>query len=130
MLMIRSVVSILSVAMMVLGAGGASGQAYPNKPIRIVTGSTAQEFIARLIAQGIAGPLGQPVIVDTRPSVVVAANTIAKAQPDGYSVLLTAGTFYIAPLTRKTPYDPVTDFAPLTLVGRAPLILFANPSRS
>ena len=128
MLMIRSVVSILSVAMMVLGAGGASGQAYPNKPIRIVTGSTAQEFIARLIAQGIAGPLGQPVIVDTRPSVVVAANTIAKAQPDGYSVLLTAGTFYIAPLTRKTPYDPVTDFAPLTLVGRAPLILFANPS--
>src|SRR5687767_5312390 len=88
-------------ALMVLGAGAASAQTYPTKPVRIVSGSTSQEYIARLIAQEITGPLGQPVIVDTRPSVVMAAETVARSQPDGHTVVLSGTTFYVTPVVRK-----------------------------
>ena len=128
MLTRRSAVTTVLAVATLFGTAQLFSQTDPTKPVRIVTGSTAQEFIARLIAQRITGPLGQPVIVDTRPSVVIASETVARSQPDGYTVLLSGTTFYVAPLTQKMPYDPVKDFAPLTVVGRAPLILFVNPS--
>ena len=79
----------LSVSLMVLGAGAVSGQDYPNKPIRIVTAALGggSDFAARLIAQGISGPLGQPVIVDNRGG-VVPGEIVAKAPPDGYTLLV------------------------------------------
>jgi len=126
--MVRFSVLIVQCCLVMLVSTAVRCQNYPNKPIRIVTGSTPQEYIARLIADGITGPLGQPVIVVNRPSVVIASETVAKSQADGHTVLLSASTFYVSPLTQKMPYDPVQDFAPLTIVGTAPLVVFLTAS--
>ena len=117
-------------AMMVLGADVVSAQNYPSKPIRIVTAGVGgtSDFMSRLIAQGISGPLGQPIIVENRPTGFIPGETVSKAPPDGYSLLLQAGNFWITPLLQKTPYDPVKDFLPITMVTAAPTLLVVNPS--
>src|SRR5258706_9147943 len=79
---------IFPVSLLVLGADMASGQNYPNKPIRIVTAAAGGgvDFAARLIAQGISAPLSQPVVVENRGgSGIIAAEVVAKAPPDGYT---------------------------------------------
>src|SRR3954469_20693001 len=89
---------------------GVYPQAYPRKPVRIVTGEPggSSDFISRLIAQRISSPLGQPVIVDNRSGGVIPGETVAKSQPDGYTVLYAGGPFILAPLLQsKLPYDPV-----------------------
>jgi tripartite-type tricarboxylate transporter receptor subunit TctC len=106
----------------------ACAQDYPDKPIRIVCSGATQELISRLIAQGITTPLGQPVIVQNRPNVPIASETVAKAKADGYTVLLAGSSFYVTPLTQKMPYDPIKDFTALTVVGRAPIVLYVSPS--
>jgi tripartite-type tricarboxylate transporter receptor subunit TctC len=81
----RFLVGILSTGLMVLGTGVACGQQnYPNEPIRIVTSAAGggNDFIARLIAQQISGPLGQPVIVENRPSNLT-PEIVSHASPDG-----------------------------------------------
>jgi tripartite-type tricarboxylate transporter receptor subunit TctC len=86
-LLARFAVAILSVGLMALGASAASGQNYPNKPIRMVTGEVGggPDYVARLIARGISGPLGQQVIVDNRPTGIIPADIVSKAPPDGYT---------------------------------------------
>jgi tripartite-type tricarboxylate transporter receptor subunit TctC len=112
----RCIAAKMLVSLMVMGAGAASGQDYPYKPIRIVTSEAGadSDFGARLMAQGISGPMGQQVIVDNRPSNLV-AEIAAKAQPDGHNMLIIGGSLWIAPLLQKTPYDPLRDFSPITL---------------
>lgn len=130
MLLPHLAVWMVSVGMMVLGAGVLFGQTYPNKPIRIVTGPLggALDFVSRIIAQGISDPLGQPVIVENRPG-IIAGETVAKAPPDGYYLTLNAGAFWIGPLfVRTVPYDPVKDFLPISLTNRAPNVLVVHPS--
>jgi tripartite-type tricarboxylate transporter receptor subunit TctC len=128
MLLSRSVLGMFSVGLMVLGAGVVSGQAYPNKPIRIVTAAVGggSDFTSRLIAQGISVPLGQPVIVDNRSVGISAPEIVAKALPDGHTLLF--GSFWIDTLLYKAPYDPVRDFSPITLATRSPNILVVHPS--
>lgn len=130
MLTIRFLLSVFTMAMMVLGADVVSAQNYPSKPIRIVTAGVGgtSDFMSRLIAQGISGPLGQPIIVENRPTGFIPGETVSKAPPDGYSLLLQAGNFWITPLLQKTPYDPVKDFLPITMVTAAPTLLVVNPS--
>jgi tripartite-type tricarboxylate transporter receptor subunit TctC len=128
----------LSIAAMVVGAGIAvaqtsatSAQTYPNKPIRIVTPEIggSQDVAARILSQGLAGPLGHPVIVDNRASGVIPGEIVAKARPDGYTLLLYAGTFWLQPFVRKNvPYDPVKDFSPITLVVVSPTVLVVHPA--
>src|SRR5262249_17031775 len=99
-------------------------------PLRIVTpgaGSSA-DVASRLIAQGISGPLGQQVIVDNRANGVIASDFVAKSAPDGYVLLLAGGSFTLAPLLQRTPFDPASDFAPITLAVRAPNVLAVHPS--
>ena len=106
------------VSMMVLDAGVVCGQDYPKKPIRIIASPPggATDFMARITAQGLSGRLGQPVVVDNRPSALT-GEIAAKAPPDGYTLLSTATNFWTLPLVRKTSYDPVRDFSPITLVA-------------
>jgi tripartite-type tricarboxylate transporter receptor subunit TctC len=138
MLIPRFVAALVSVCVMMLSTGVAYGQdpstelrtGFPSKPIRIITpgaGSSA-DIASRLIAQGISGPLAQQVIVDNRPNGVIAADAVAKAPPDGYTLLLAGGSFTIGPLLQNTPFDPVRDFAPITLAVRAPNVLVVHPS--
>jgi len=109
----------------------ANGQPFPNKVIRIVVGGIggSLDITARLVAQGIAGPLGQPVIVENRPTVTIAAEVVAKSPPDGYTLLVTGPNLWILPLLESKPsYDPTRDFSPVTLATRSPSILVINPS--
>src|SRR5687767_10454552 len=108
--------ALLGIAFTIV-AGAAGAQTYPNRPVRIVTSPAGggNDFAARLIAQGLSAPLGQQVIVDNRAGGVIPGEVVAKSKPDGYTLLVAGGTFTIGPLLQDTPYDPVKDFAPITL---------------
>src|SRR3990170_4228307 len=126
----RFAVCVFPLGMLVLGASVVCGQKYPNKPIRIVTTAPGggSDFVARLLAQELSGPLGQQVIVDNRGGGVIAIEIVAKAPPDGYTLNVTGGILWITPLLQYVPFDPVRDFSPITLAVRAPTILVVHPS--
>ena len=131
MLLPRFIAGMFSAGLMVLGAGVASGQDYPNKPIRIVTTPPGggSDIVARIVAQGISGPLGQQVVVDNRASGIVAGDFVSKSPPDGYILLVWANAFVVGPLLlQKVPYDPVRDFSPVILAAQTPNILVVHPS--
>ena len=116
---------------MVLSAGVVYAQNYPNTFIRIVTtqAGSGNDFTARVIAPAISGGLGQQVIVDNRGA--IAGEVVAKAQPDGYTLLCWGSPLWLAPFLReKVAYDPVKDFAPISLLVTTPNILVVHPSLS
>ena len=110
-----------------------SGQAYPIKPIRIVTAEAGggNDFAARTIVRGIADSLGQQLIVDNRGGAggIIAAEIVARAPADGYTLLVYASNIWIIPLLKKNvPYDMARDFAPITWAARSPSTLVVHPS--
>lgn len=121
----------VSLAAITCGADLALGQSYPNRPIRIVTSQAGggSDFAARLIAQGLSTSMGQQVLVDNRGVVAIAGQLVAKAPPDGYTLLLYASALWLTPFLRENvQYDPVKDFAPITLAVSQPNILVVHPS--
>jgi tripartite-type tricarboxylate transporter receptor subunit TctC len=119
-----SVVTLL----LALGAGAAHGQDFPIKPIRIVTSAPggSSDFTSRLIAQGLTDALGQPVVVDNRGN--FGGEQLAKAPPDGYTLIVDGASLWIGPLIQKTSYDPLRDFAPVTIAVSAPNVIVVHPS--
>ena len=112
-------------------------QEYPTKPIKfIVTFSPGgfTDVTARIVAQHWTERLGQPVLVENKPgaSTVIGTDTVARAAPDGYTLLYTGGsTFTINPIVlQNLPYDPLKSFAPIGIVGTTPLMVVAHPSVS
>jgi tripartite-type tricarboxylate transporter receptor subunit TctC len=103
-------------------------QTYPVKPIRIVTTEvgSATEIVARMIAQKLSPTLGQQLIIDNRG--IIAGEIVSRAVPDGYTLLSYGSPLWLSPLMRDVPYDPVADFAPITLTAAAPNILVVHPS--
>lgn len=104
---------------------------WPTKPIRLLTAGQGggSDIAARLIAQGLSAKLGQQVIVDNRVGGVIIAGIAARAQPDGYTLLLYSGTLWFLPLMQEKPaYDPIKDFSHITLVGSSPMMLVVHPS--
>jgi tripartite-type tricarboxylate transporter receptor subunit TctC len=101
----------------------AFAQAWPSKPIRLIVGFApggVADVTARVVAQALSEQLGQPVVVDNRPSAggIVAADAVAKAAPDGYTLLLmTNGNAVSASLFKALPYDTLADFAPVSTLG-------------
>lgn len=110
----------------------AHAQTYPAKPIRLVVGYAAggvADITARMIAQKLSVSLGQQVIVDNRPGAggIVAAEAVAKADPDGYTLLhMNQGNAVSAALFRTLPYDTVRDFAPVSAMGYFDVLILAN----
>ena len=105
-------------------------QDYPNRAVRITTSEPGggSDAAARLIAQGISGPLGQQVIVDNRPG-TIAIDAVARAAADGYTMLLYGSVIWVEPLLRARPlWDPLRDFSPITTVTRSPNIAVVHPS--
>ncbi len=129
MLISRLTLAWQIIGLMYLGTGVVSGQEYPNKPIRIYTSTAGggTDFATRIIAQGLTGPLGQPVIVENRVA-IISIETVSKATPDGYTLLFAGGTLWIVPLLQTVSYDTVRDFAPITFTGRSPAVLLVHPS--
>eukprot|EP01036_Dinobryon_divergens_P054663 gene54663-biopygen45092 len=116
-------------------ARAALAQTWPDRPIRIVVpfpaGAGVLDIMARLLAQHLGPALGQQIVIDNRPGAggTIGADVVAKAPPDGYTVLMGNPSLVVNPfLMAKMPYDPMTDFIPLTLVNTAPLLLVAHPS--
>ncbi len=111
----------------------AQSQSYPNRPIRWVvpyTGGGITDVVTRVVTQKIGASLGQPIVVDNRPGAnsIVGADLVAKAPPDGYSMLtvIAAHAANATLYAGKLPFDPVKSFIPVSLAGVAPLILTAN----
>lgn len=120
-----------SIALFTIGTntGQVYGETYPNKPLRVVTALAGggSDFILRLLTPGLSGNLGEQVVVDNRG--VIAAEIVAKATPDGYTLLFTGPTLWLQPFLRdNVPYDPVKDFLPITMATRTANILVVNPS--
>ncbi|MGO4154436.1 Bug family tripartite tricarboxylate transporter substrate binding protein [Cupriavidus sp. YAF13] len=114
-------------------AGSALAQAYPTHPIQMVIPyppGGATDVIGRLLAKKLGDHLGQTVVIDNRPGAgtIVGAGLVAKAAPDGYTLLVSSGTtFTVNPAIHpKLPYDPLKSFEPIGLTGRTGLILLAN----
>lgn len=130
MLLARLVISVFLFAAIAFGTGVASGQAYPTKPIRIISPGPGgdPDFAARLLAQAMSGPLGQQIIVENRPSGVIPGQVVSKAPADGYTILIAGTSLWIGPFLEDAPYDPEADFLPITLLTRSPNILYVHPS--
>lgn len=131
-------VRVSSVAV-VFAVGGAAGHAatvpnYPLKPVRLVTGSApggGSDFVARMLAEKLSERFGQPVIVDNRAGAggVIGADVVAKANPDGYTLLINTGSaIAVNPALQTLPYDVKRDFAPVMQVSRAPFVLAVHPA--
>jgi tripartite-type tricarboxylate transporter receptor subunit TctC len=110
-------------------------QAFPERPLRIVVPFTAgggTDTITRLVAQRMSTSMGQPIIVENKPgaSTMIGTELVAKAEPDGYTMLITIPSLVQAPaLYSNVPYDPIRDFTPITTVVSAPLWLAVNTER-
>jgi len=126
---VRAVI-VVGAAALTAPAYGQQQQPYPNRMIKIITAAAGggSDFIARVLAQGISPSLGQQIIVDNKGTGVLAGEAAYKAPPDGYTLTVQGGAFWIGPLLRKTVYDPVNDFSPVSLVVREVNILAVNPT--
>ncbi|HEV8517357.1 MAG TPA: tripartite tricarboxylate transporter substrate binding protein [Burkholderiales bacterium] len=105
---------------------------YPSRPIRLVVPSGAggnTDFLARMLAEKLRSPLGQPVIVDNRSAAsgIVGTELVAKAAPDGYTLLMVFPSHPVNPsLYSDLPYDTIKDFAPITMVSTVTQVLLVN----
>jgi tripartite-type tricarboxylate transporter receptor subunit TctC len=111
-----------------------AAQTYPNKPIRIVALGPAgggTDVAARFIGQKLTEQWGQPVVVENRGGAggTIGMEIVARSAPDGYSLVLIYGSFFIAPAVySKLRFDPVKDFSPVIQLFNAPLMIAANPA--
>ncbi|MBY4947402.1 tripartite tricarboxylate transporter substrate binding protein [Cupriavidus respiraculi] len=132
----RRFVSTSLYAAMALAMGGAHAATdYPTKPATLLVGFSAGgavDQVARLVGQGLAKDLGQSFVVENRAGATgtIAADLVARAKPDGYTLLLgTQSTMVVAPgMYPKLRFDPVKDFAPVSLIASVPLVLVVHPS--
>ena len=122
-------------ALLLCAATLAQAQPYPAKPIHLIVPfppGGGNDTVARAIAQQIGPDLGQPLVIDNKPGAggAVGAELAAKAPPDGYTLFLAGvGSHVVNPnVHAKLAYDPVKDFAPVTLIASAPSVLVVNPS--
>ncbi len=113
----------------------ASADGYPKQPIRLVVpfaAGSGTDAVARLIAQALGDALKTPTVVDNKAGAngIIAAEAVAKAPPDGYTLFVTTNTTHSAnpSLMKSLPYDPVKDFTPVSRMGNLPFMLVVNPA--
>jgi tripartite-type tricarboxylate transporter receptor subunit TctC len=115
-------------------AQAAGAEAWPTRPIRIVVPYApggSSDVLARLVAPRLQATLGQPVVIDNRPGAgsLIGAEHVARSAPDGYTLLLADTPHAILPaVMERLPFDALADFAPVSLLGVAPMLLFAHPA--
>lgn len=126
----RALVLAAALAFLSPARAGAAEAKYPEHPIRLVIGA-GPDLVPRLIAQKIQEQFGHNVFVDQQPGAggVIAAQTVAKAKPDGYTLLFSTATFVAIQAFRpNSTFDMSRDFEPVGKVGEGPAVLFAHPS--
>ena len=132
--MSRNVLYAVAASLLAIVAGAAHAQTWPTKPITLVVTSPAgggADTMARLIAPKLGEALGQPVIIENKPgaSGQIGASAVAKAAPDGYTLMLDASSFAVNPaLFPRLPYDSDKAFRPVGVIALFPNVLLVNPS--
>jgi tripartite-type tricarboxylate transporter receptor subunit TctC len=128
--MIRTVLALL-----LCSAGVALAQPYPSKPIRFIVGfppGGSADPTTRIVGQALSEQLGQPVVVENRPGAdsAIAAEQVTRIAPDGYTIMFASNSAMTAAVAlRKAPtYDPLKDFTPISMVGRATVFFYVHPS--
>ena len=121
------------VALLCAAGAGALAQVFPARPVRLVVpyapgGGT--DILARALAPRVSDALGQPLVVENRPGAGgnIGADAVAKSPADGYTLLMGANTIAINAGLSKLPFDPVRDFAPVTMLATAPMLLVVHPA--
>jgi tripartite-type tricarboxylate transporter receptor subunit TctC len=117
----------------VAGSASVVAQTYPTQPIKVVVGfgpASAADVLARLVGKQMEAHLGQPIVVENRPgnSSMIAAETVARAAPDGYTLFMATIANTLNPAETKTGFDLGRDLAPIALLGVVPNVLVAHPS--
>ena len=117
----------------VAGSASVAAQTYPTQPIKVVVGfgpASAADVLARLVGKQMEAHLGQPIVVENRPgnSSMIAAETVARAAPDGYTLFMATIANTLNPAETKTGFDLGRDLAPIALLGVVPNVLVAHPS--
>ncbi len=127
--------TVLASVAAIVGAASAGAQSYPAKPIRWIVPYTPgglTDNVTRMVTAKLSEGLGQPVVIENKPGAnsITGADAVAKAEPDGYTFLTVIAAFAANDTlyTGKLPYDTRGSFAPVSLVGVAPLILTAGPA--
>jgi tripartite-type tricarboxylate transporter receptor subunit TctC len=126
-------VSALLIGFLILGNATAQSD-YPSRPVKVVVPSPpagGTDILARVLAQHFSKALGQPFVVENKPGAgnMIGIESVARAPADGYTLLVVASTLALnSVLYKKVPYDPVRDFAPITLAATAPNVLVVNPA--
>jgi len=124
----------LAVLILALFAGGALAQGWPAKPVRLLVGfppGGSTDLAARALGERLGAALGQPVIVENKAGASgnIAAAEVARAAPDGHTLLMAATSFATSPaFFPKLGWDPVKDFSPVSLVATVPIIVVVHPS--
>jgi tripartite-type tricarboxylate transporter receptor subunit TctC len=122
----------LLAAVLVLGSPPARAQSWPSRTITLIIPFAAggsNDVVGRAIGKKLTEAWGQPVVIENRPGAgaLIGTEAVAKAQPDGYTLLLVSPTFTIGPAIRKhMPFDTVRDFTPVAFIGRSPLLVTAS----
>ena len=130
----RLALIVLGAIYLALGAGPASAQNYPNRPIKFVVGYTpggSNDILGRMFAQKLSERIGQPVVVENKPGAdsIIGTDFVAKSPPDGYTLLVSSAAMILnAALYEKVPYDTGKDFFPVTMFASDPLVYAVNPS--
>jgi len=124
------IIRLLALAALTIFTGVASGQSYPTKPIRLMTAGAGggNDLISRIIASGISPSLGQQIVVENRGGYIM-GDAFAKSPKDGYTLMLMGASVWLAPLLYdNVPFDPVRDFAAITITDKSPNIIAVHPS--
>jgi len=122
----------LLAALLAASALPALAQTYPAKPVKIIVPYAAAggtDILSRIVADKLTQALGQSFIVENRPGAngVIGSEQVAKSAPDGHTLMVVVGTHVINPyLQKKVPYDPIKDFAPVTLIATSPMVIVAG----
>ena len=123
-------VLLIATALTCCNLAAQAAQDYPTKPVRIVTppAGAGNDYVARVIAQGLTASLGQQLVVDNRPAAIV-GELVAKAPADGYTLLAIGSVLWLTPLLQdNVGYDAVKDFSPISVTGLSVNVLVVHPS--
>jgi tripartite-type tricarboxylate transporter receptor subunit TctC len=130
---LRWLASLVAATGFLLGGGLAEAQSWPSRPIKLIVAfpaGSATDSIARLVTKDMSETLGQPIVVENRAGAggAIAAEAVARAAPDGYTLLMGSNTQFAAnvSLYKKLPYNPVTDFVPVVRLTTQPTVLLVR----
>jgi tripartite-type tricarboxylate transporter receptor subunit TctC len=135
MAMVASALTLSVAAPLLAQTSSASAQTWPTKRVQIIvpfSPGSATDLLPRTVFEHVSAKVGQPIIIENRPGGggAIGVGSVAKAEPDGHTILVHSNALVTAPAIQPMPYDPVQDFAAITPLGNVPLVLVIAPEKN